>query len=278
MSYLCSNILKMDQLRFLSLGSGSSGNCYFFGNAFQGILIDAGIGSRLMRKSLKQIGIEMNQILALFVTHDHHDHIKSAGVLSEKFGIPVYTTRKTHDGMDRTYGMTQKLSNANKRYLEHGQSTQVGPFTIESFPLLHDATDHSGYYVQYKHHLISIATDLGCYDAALKDFILKSNIVLLESNYDPDLLETGRYPYPLKMRIKGEKGHLSNQDAGNLLSESYHEDLKYVFLCHLSADNNRPELALQTIHSILEKNGCAESRRLSLATLKRGASELVYFE
>jgi phosphoribosyl 1,2-cyclic phosphodiesterase len=268
----------MDKLRFLSLGSGSSGNCYFFGNAMQGILIDAGVGSRILRKVLKNHGIAMEQILGVFVTHDHHDHIKSVGSLAERFHLPVYATAKTHNGMDRSYGMTTKVDISSRRYLENGQCVNVGSFSVESFAVSHDGSDNAGFFIRYRHYGILVATDLGCVNESLERFIRDSNIVIFEANYDPDLLETGRYPYYLKQRILSEKGHLSNQVAGAFLSEHWHEGLKYIYLCHLSSDNNRPELARRTVQRYFEQKGLKEGDEVCIVPLARGLSEMVLFE
>jgi len=267
----------MDKLRFLSLGSGSSGNCYFFGNALQGILIDAGIGSRTIRKELKLIGMDFSQILGIFITHDHHDHIKSVGTLGEKFHIPVYATVKTHNGMDHSYGMTQKL-NTSRRYLENNEEIEIGDFRIVSFPVSHDGTDNSGFFIRYKDHGILVATDLGLVNDSLRKYIVESNIAIVESNYDQEMLRTGRYPYYLKERILSDTGHLSNHDAGQFLSEHWHPKLKHIYLCHLSNDNNHPELAKKTIQTFLESKGILQGVDVDIIPLKRSVSEMVVFE
>ena len=268
----------MDKLRFFSLGSGSSGNCYFFGNQTQGILVDAGIGSRLIRKALRLEGYEFSQILGLFITHDHQDHIKAAGTLAERFGIPVFATSKTHAGMDNSYRMTQKLSTLSKHYLEHGESMQLGDFTVDSFAVSHDGTDNGGFFIQYKHHRILVATDLGCVNEALEGFLKQATIAIFEANYDSEMLRDGTYPYYLKQRIAGEFGHLSNQVAGAFLAEHWQESLKHIYLCHLSKDNNHPDLALKTIEQYFTQKGIKAGFDVSISALKRGQAEMVIFE
>jgi phosphoribosyl 1,2-cyclic phosphodiesterase len=268
----------MDKLRFLSLGSGSSGNCYFFGNAMQGILIDAGIGSRILRKALRQEGIEMSQILGVFITHDHHDHIKSVGTLAERFNIPVYATAKTHNGMDQTYGLTHKVIASGRRYLENECAVEVGPFTVASFPVSHDGSDNAGFFIRYRQHGILVATDLGCVNPWLQHYIKDANIVIFEANYDPNMLEEGTYPYYLKQRIKSETGHLSNHVAGQFLAEHWHENLKHIYLCHLSNDNNHPELAKKTVQQYFDQIDMPFGSNFHITPLKRGVSEMVLFE
>lgn len=267
----------MDKLRFYSLGSGSSGNCYYIGNAVQGLLIDAGVGPRLLRRDLKLAGIDLSQILGIFVTHDHYDHIKSVGTLGEKFNIPVYATAGTHQGIDRNYGMTQKLLTSRK-FIENGEILTLGDFQIVSFPVSHDGNDNNGYFIRYKQHGILVATDLGYVNEPVKRYLSESTVAVLEANYDPDLLETGRYPAYLKQRILSKTGHLSNQEAGAFLAEHWHEKLSHVFLCHLSSDNNRPDIALKTVESYLEKKGIRNGEHVHVEPLKRGKSEMVIFE
>jgi phosphoribosyl 1,2-cyclic phosphodiesterase len=267
----------MDKLRFFSIGSGSSGNCYFFGNTMQGILIDAGISSRTLRKELKQIGIDFSQILGIFITHDHHDHIKAVGTLGEKFNIPVYATAKTHGGIDHSYGMTQKLCGC-KRYLENAQEVQVGEFVIQSFPVSHDGTDNAGFFVKYLDHKILVATDLGFINDHILRYIQEADIVIMEANYDQEMLQNGRYPYYLKQRILSETGHLCNDETGKFLAENWHPGLKYIYLCHLSNDNNHPELAKKTVEMFFNDKGLRNGLDVHIEPLKRTVTEMVIFD
>jgi len=267
----------MDKLRFLSIGSGSSGNCYYFGDLKHGILIDAGISSRTVRKELKQIGVDFSQIMGIFITHDHHDHIKSVGTLGEKFNIPVYATYKTHEGIDNSYGMTQKLL-GSKRFLENGQEMEIGGFCISSFPVSHDGTDNAGYFLKYENHRIVVATDLGYVNEPIYKYIPQSDIVIIEANYDLEMLKNGRYPSYLKQRILSDTGHLGNHDAGKFLAENWHSELQHVYLCHLSNDNNHPELAKKTVEMYLNEKGIQSGTDVKILPLKRSASDLVLFD
>jgi phosphoribosyl 1,2-cyclic phosphodiesterase len=266
----------MDKLRFLSLGSGSSGNCYFFGNAFQGILIDAGISARTVRKSLVEIGLDMTKILGVFISHDHVDHIKAVGSLSDRYNLPVYATKKTHEGISRNWNAPSVL-NGNKRILEAGQTKEIGDFSITPYNVSHDASESVCFHLTYKSHKILIATDLGYANEEIIRLVKCCDIVILEANYDIEMLEKGSYPYYLKQRIVSETGHLSNNEAAKTLAENWHENLKHIFLCHLSKDNNRPDIALDTVISSLQEKGIDYGETVRIHPLKRYMDELIIF-
>lgn len=267
----------MDRLRFQSLASGSSGNCYYVGNMSYGILIDAGIGSRAIRKHLRSIGLDFDKIWGLFITHDHADHIRGVGTLGERFHIPVYTTEKVHEGINRNYCVTQKLSTCRK-YIEKYETTEVGEFSVTAFPVSHDATDSVGYTVEYRGKKITFATDLGYINDDVVAHMSQADYLVLEANYDEEMLMKGNYPYYLKQRIISETGHLSNEQTGKCLSEYYHERLQHIFLCHLSKENNLPELAYATIREHLESRRIIVGKDVNLTTLERfSPSELYVF-
>ena len=236
----------MDRLRFRSLASGSSGNCYFLGNASYGILIDAGVGVRNTRKFLKTMGLDYYNIWGIFVTHDHADHIKAVGAIGEKFNVPVYTTREIHEGINRNYCVTQKLF-SSQRFIQVGEETVIGDFRITAFPVSHDATDSVGYSVEYRGMTFTFATDLGYVSDHAAQYLVNSDCLVLEANYDEYMLENGPYPLVLQTRIKSDTGHLCNMQTAAFLAGNYTERWKYVFLCHLSKENNLPELAYSTI-------------------------------
>lgn len=266
-----------ERLRFLSIGSGSSGNCYYFGDGRHGILIDAGIAARTIRRALRSIGTDFENILGVFVSHDHVDHIKAVGTLGENFHLPVYATQGTHSGIERSWGVPQKL-NGSRRYLASGQVTTLGPFTLTPYQVSHDATDSVCFALTYGEHRILIATDLGCANTAVSDLIRWSDIVILEANYDAGMLQRGPYPYYLKQRILGDEGHLCNDETGRLLAENWHEGLKHVFLCHLSKDNNEPSVALQTVHSCLREAGVPYGQGVRIEPLSRSLHTLIEFD
>jgi|GEM_PF-208991 len=197
------------KVRFISLASGSSGNCYYLGTDTYGILIDAGIGIRTIKKTLKDFNILMESIRAVFVTHDHADHIKAVGHLGEKMNIPVYTTARIHEGINRSYCMTEKLS-TSVRYLEKQVPMMLEDFRIESFEVPHDGTDNVGYCIEIDGKVFSFLTDLGEITPTAADYISKANYLILEANYDEEMLKMGPYPQYLKERIMSRTGHMSN--------------------------------------------------------------------
>ncbi len=268
----------MDKLRFQSFGSGSSGNCYYIGNASTGLLIDAGIGVRSIRKHLRNLGLDFENIWGVFVTHDHADHIKAVGPIGEKHHVPIYATRDIHEGIHRSYCVTEKLY-TSKKYIEKGESVQVGEFRVTSFPVSHDATDNVGYTVEYKEKRFTFATDLGYVGAEVGGELKIADFVVLEANYDEQMLRDGNYPEHLKNRIIAKTGHLSNDQCGSFLSENFNPRLKNIFLCHLSRENNLPELAYTAVQNYLEEKQVVVGKDVQLITLDRTEpSELFVFE
>lgn len=268
----------MDKLRFQSFASGSSGNCYYIGNASQGILIDAGIGVKTIRKCLRNIGLDFENIMGIFVTHDHADHIKSVGVLGEKYNIPVYSTELVHQGIARNFGVTEKLFRS-KRFIEKNNAFAIGDFKVTAFPVSHDATDNMGYTVEYKDKRFVFATDLGYVSEEAAKHLEQANFMVFEANYDEQMLDNGLYPSHLKSRIKADTGHLSNTQCGMFLAKVYKKHLKYVFLCHLSRENNKPDIALETVKSFLNDKNVIVGQDVELVPLSRYIpSELYIFD
>ena len=267
------------KIRFISLASGSSGNCYYLGTETYGILIDAGIPSRTIRKTLKDFGIGIETIRAVFITHDHADHIKAVGGLGEKLCIPIYATARVHEGINRSYCMTEKLTQKSARFLEKGKPVQLEDFKIEAFEVPHDGTDNVGYCIEIDGKTFSFLTDLGEITPTASHYIKKANYLILEANYDEEMLQMGTYPAYLKERITSANGHMCNTDTANFLAENMEEHLKYIWLCHLSRENNHPELAYKTVEWELRGVGIIPGKDLYLAALKRTTpSELFEFE
>lgn len=266
------------KIRFISLASGSSGNCYYLGTDTYGILIDAGIGIRTIKKTLRDINVPMEMIRAVFVTHDHADHIKAVGNLGEKLNIPVYTTARIHEGINKSYCMSEKL-HTSVRYLEKEEPMQLEDFQIISFEVPHDGTDNVGYCIEIDGKVFSFLTDLGEITPTAANYIRKANYLILEANYDDEMLRMGAYPQYLKERISSSTGHMSNADTADFLAENITEHLRYIWLCHLSKDNNHPELAYKTVEWKLKNKGIAVGKDVQLLALKRNTpSELYEFE
>ncbi len=266
------------KVRFISLASGSSGNCYYIGTKDYGILIDAGIAVRTIKKGLKDVGIGMETIRAVFITHDHADHIKAVGSLGEKLNIPIYATAHIHDGINKSYCMTEKL-HSSAHYIVKNQPIQLEDFQIEAFEVPHDGTDNVGYCIEIDHKVFAFLTDLGEITPIAAQNICKANYLIIEANYDEEMLKMGPYPQYLKERIASHTGHMSNTATAEFLANNINEHLKFIWLCHLSKDNNHPELAYKTVEWKLKEKGIIIGRDVQLCALKRTIpSELYEFE
>lgn len=227
------------------LASGSKGNSLFVSCNNSSILIDAGLSGIEIERRLRHIKIDPERISAIIVTHEHSDHVKGAGILSRRFGIPVYITQKTYQAC-RNLGKIEALC-----FFTCGTSFEIDSILIRPFSTSHDATDPAGLTLEYNGNKIGIATDLGIATRLVKEHLKGSNILYLESNHDPDMLINGPYPWHLKQRIKSRTGHLSNMDTGALISELKTDALKHVILAHLSEENNSPQKAVQEVSKSL---------------------------
>lgn len=255
--------------KLISLSSGSSGNCYYLGTSSYGILIDAGIGMRTIKKYLREYGVAMETIVAVLVTHDHADHIKSLGGFGNKMSIPIYATETVHFGIERSHYVTESLGNS-RRFVEKEKTFQIKDFQITAFEILHDSIENVGYQIKFEGHTLVLATDVGCITDTLSHYASTANHLIIESNYDEEMLENGRYPSYLKKRITSGMGHLSNKITAQFLSTIYENKLDEIWLCHLSQDNNHPELAYKTIEIALAQNGVKVGQDVILKTLNRG--------
>lgn len=256
------------RLSFLSLASGSSGNCYYLGTPEFGILIDAGIGIRTIKKVLKERSIDFSKITAVLITHDHADHIKTVGCLGEKHYIPVYTTEAVHAGITRSRYVEETLI-SSRRVICKEEPFEIRDFRITAFEVPHDSSDNVGYYIEYHHHKFTFATDVGHITETVKKYLCMANHVIIEANYDEEMLRFGTYPAFLKERVASPTGHLSNREAAEFLARNYHLGLKNIWLCHLSRDNNHPELASKTVNERLYMEGIRVGKDVTLTALKR---------
>ncbi|MDD2798691.1 MAG: MBL fold metallo-hydrolase [Bacteroidales bacterium] len=263
------------ELQFLSLASGSSGNCYFLGNSEYGILIDAGIGIKTIKKTLKDNNIPFENIIALFVTHDHADHIKSAGIIGEKLFIPVYSTEDIHSGMNKNYSMTEKIY-ASKRIIRKNEVIEIRDLKITPFEVPHDGTDNVGYSIEYKGRKFVFATDLGHIPHDVATYLAEADFMVLEANYDHEMLKNGRYSQFLKDRVSSSHGHMDNHDTAEYIANNYVEKLQYIFLCHLSQHNNHPELAFKTVEYKLAEKNIKIGKDVQLVVLKRTTASELY--
>jgi phosphoribosyl 1,2-cyclic phosphodiesterase len=262
-------------LKFLSLASGSSGNCYYLGTDEYGILMDAGIGMRTMKKILKDNHIGMEQIMAAFITHDHADHIKSVGSLGEKYGIPIYATEKVHASLNNNKHIDEKIS-LSRRIIEKEEPVCIKDFKVTAFDIPHDASDCVGYMVAYKHHKWVLATDVGHIGDTVSEYIRMANHLVIEANYDREMLQCGNYPDYLKKRISNGYGHLCNSEIAEFLAANFDLHLRNIWLCHLSIENNHPELAYKTVETEMGKYGIRIGKDVNLSVLKRATPSEIF--
>lgn len=260
-----------NSLIFRSFGSGSSGNCYYLGTRERGILIDAGISARSIQRSLREMGLELSPhyIMGVLITHDHADHIRAVGTLGERVHIPIYTTPLIHEGIDRNYGVREKLR-TSRRYFEREQPWELFGMKINTFGISHDSSAECiGYTIDYQGQHFMIATDCGEPNELMENAIREANHIVIEANHDEQLLLNGPYPTYLKERILSPRGHQSNDTCGRLLAKNWHEGLRNIWLCHLSLENNDPEVAYRTVADHLLKIGVTPGTDCNLHTLDR---------
>ncbi|RYE23246.1 MAG: MBL fold metallo-hydrolase [Sphingobacteriales bacterium] len=223
-------------LYITSLNSGSNGNCYYIGNEHDAILVDAGLTCRETEKRMARLGLNMKSVRAIFISHEHGDHIKGVAVIAAKYNLPVYITKHTYN-MSRM-GLSADLV----RYITVGCITNVNDFSVTAFSKIHDAIEPQSFTVSFNGVTIGVFTDLGrvCDDVVLH--FRQCHAAFLEANYDAEMLNEGRYPIHLKNRIRGGKGHISNVEALALFKEHAPAHMSHLLLSHLSHDNNNPEL------------------------------------
>jgi len=253
-------------LNFYSLGSGSSGNCYYLGNGQQGILIDAGISTKAVNKFLKDIDVPIHSIMGVLITHNHNDHIKGLKVLTRKHNIPVFTTRKIWNSILTS---NREISSDCIREIVLQQKFQLAGFDIESFPVSHDAPETIGFHICAGDNKMTVATDLGEISQTVASYAKAANLVVIESNYDEQMLVNGRYPYYLKKRIRSDLGHLSNRQTAEFLADIFNEGHCNICLAHLSKNNNTPEIAIQTLHQTFSERGITLKGHQRISVLNR---------
>lgn len=262
-------------VRFLSFSSGSSGNCYYIGSAESSILIDAGVSVRRLKSCMSSSGLSMDDVDAVLVTHDHLDHIRHLGALVGRYNKPVYTVPGLCSALKR-HTFTAGIVDPYLKQCGYYEYTGFKDVRFRPLRVPHDATETVGYHIESGGESITVLTDLGRVTDEAAEFARLSSHLVIESNYDMDMLMRGPYTAALKARIMGENGHLSNDDCASFLRRVYHEGLKHIFLCHISDNNNTKETAYECSAAALRSVGVEPGRDVMLYPLpRRGASNLV---
>lgn len=254
---------------FVSIGSGSSGNCYYLSSGEEALLVDAGIGIRRLKRAMKEYGLNHNRLKGLIITHDHADHVKAAGHVSCDLSLPVYATELVHQGINRNYHSLKKIEPDMVRIITPDTPFTLAGFEITPFVIPHDSSQNVGYQLRCGSQTFTIMTDVGSATDDVLKYIGQANYLVIEANYDEEMLRGGKYPKVLQDRIMSGTGHLSNHQAAKALSDTFHPDLHHVWLCHLSEENNHPELARKTVEFHLRSFGIIAGKDFQLDILRR---------
>lgn len=238
-------------MKIAILGSGSSGNSIFIESNNYKILIDAGFSGKKLKDKLENIDVDISTINALLITHEHSDHILGAGIICRKYNIPIYITKESYEFSKEKLG---KIENSLLNFISNNHFNLFNTFNIYPFDVMHDATRTLGYRIEVENKKVGIITDIGYVDNYSKKFLKDLNLLIVEANYDYDMLMQNDYPWQLKSRVKSNNGHLSNEDAAKLICDVYHENIEKVYFVHMSKDSNTYDLAYNTISSKFKEN------------------------
>lgn len=233
-------------MRMCSIASGSSGNCIYVGSDTTHILLDVGISGKRIENGLKELALTGNDIDGIMITHEHADHIQGLGIMARRYEIPIYATKGTIEAIKKISSLG-KIEEELFHEIKADERFTLKDIIINPMTISHDAAEPVAYRVMYGKEKISVCTDIGYYNDYTVECLKNSDAILIESNHDVNMLQVGPYPYQLKRRILGDRGHLSNENSGRLLSDILHDGLKHIFLGHLSKENNLPELAYETV-------------------------------
>lgn len=253
-------------LNFCSLYSGSSGNSLFVESSHTKLLVDAGVSSKKIEKALSDIKVDPTSLDGILVTHEHIDHVQGLGTFSKKFNLPVFVNQETLDAMPK---QRDKIESNLIKTFKISDKFSIGDLDIKPFSIPHDAINPCGFNIWKDHKKISIATDIGHMTNDILKELEESLFIMLEANYDPEVLRCSSYPFTLKSRIAGPIGHLSNEIAGKTISYLLNSGLKYAMLGHLSKESNFPELAYQTVIDEVISNDSANKDEINLSVASR---------
>lgn len=243
-------------LAFISFGSGSSGNCSYLGTQQSGVLIDAGVDPENVFNELRRNGIGREAVKGIILTHDHQDHVRYIYKIVRDYNkqARIYCTMRLMNGMLRRHNISRRVKDYQVPIWMETPFKLCG-MEFTAFETSHDGSDNMGFSISAAGKTFVVATDMGTITARAEHYMQQAHYLMIESNYDRTMLDTGRYPEFLKARVRGDKGHLDNVVAAQFVRTHYHDGLKWVFLCHLSNDNNTPALALSTMRKAIEECG-----------------------
>ena len=245
---------------YQSFGSGSSGNCCYVGTASGGLMIDAGVREDAVEMLLKSNGIGMDKVKGILLTHDHNDHVKYVyKFLRNHKGISLFCTNRVMNGILRHHNVSRRIKDFHVPIFKE-IPFKVCDFEVTAFETSHDGTDNMGFHLNYQNRPFVLATDMGIVTTRARHYISQAHYLVMEANYDLQMLMEGPYPEHLKARIVTTTGHMQNEDTAKLLKDIYHEKLSHIFLCHLSAENNTPSKAVIAVKGALEEIGLKVGR------------------
>lgn len=233
-------------MRMCSIASGSSGNCIYVGTDATHLLVDVGVSCKKTVEGLNQLGLTGKDIDGILITHEHADHVNGLGVLSRKFGIPIYSTAGTIEAIKKIKNLGA-IDESLFHEIKADEKMILKDITVNPMKISHDAAQPVAYRFQYGNKRMAVVTDLGTYDEYTVECLKGMDALVMEANHDINMLQVGPYPYYLKQRILGNRGHLSNELSGKLLSRILHDHLQTICLGHLSKENNLEELAYETV-------------------------------
>lgn len=242
-------------MRLCSIASGSSGNCIYVGSDDTHILVDAGISGKKIEEGLNVLGLTTKDLDGILITHEHSDHIGGIGVIARKYGIPLYATEGTFMGLVEAKGIG-KIDTSLFNVIKGNDVFTIDDLKINTINVSHDAREPVAYRIGDNSHSVGVCTDLGKYDDYIVEAFSGVDGLLIEANHDVNMLQVGKYPYYLKQRILGDKGHLSNETCGKLLCKLLHDNLKSIYLGHLSFENNLAELAYEAVRLEIMMDDC----------------------
>lgn len=260
-------------MKFCTLYSGSSGNSVFISDNKARILIDAGLSGKLINEALSNIDEDVGRINGILITHEHIDHIKSVGILSRKYDIPVYANIATWEGMKDLVG---EINEKNICVFENNKEFSIGDISAKAFSITHDAKDPVGFRIKASNKNVTVATDIGKMTRTILENMEGSDLLLLESNHDIEMLKVSKYPYSVKKRIMSDRGHLSNEMAGKVVAYLAEKGMERFVMGHLSNKSNFPELVYETVKNSLSEKKIEIGRDINFSIANRNAIGKIY--